>query len=106
MEQIAIVARLKPGAGPQAASLLAEGPPYDPEANGLARHTVYLSADEVVFVFEGNEVEWIVDGLIDEPFHWALLEALEAWRPLLEENPRIARPAYAWARDALAAGAT
>ena len=105
MEQIAIVARLKPGAEPQAARLLAEGPPYDPEANGLARHTVYLSADEVVFVFEGKEVEWIIDGLIDEPFHWALLDALEAWRPLLAENPRIARPAYAWARDALAAGA-
>lgn len=99
MEQVAIVARLKSGAEPRAAELIAQGPPYDPAESGLVRHTVYLSADEVVFVFEGQEVEWIVDRLVDEPFHWAIIEALEEWRLLLEDNPRIARPVYSWTAD-------
>ena len=96
MEQLAIVARLKPGAEPRAADLIANGPPFDPTESGLDGHTVYLSADEVVFVFEGHEVEWIVDRLVDDPFHWLVGEALERWRPLLEDQPRIARPAYVW----------
>jgi hypothetical protein len=99
MEQLAIVARLKPGAEPEAADLIANGPPFDPTDSGLDCHTVYLSADEVVFVFEGHEVEWIVDKLVDDPFHWLVSEALERWRPLLEDQPRIARPAYVWRRE-------
>jgi hypothetical protein len=101
MEQLAIVARLKPGAEAQAADLIATGPPFDPTESGLDSHTVYLSADEVVFVFEGHEVEWIVDRLVDDPFHWLVSEALERWRPLLEDQPRIARPTYIWRREVL-----
>ena len=115
MEQLAIVARLKPGAEPRAAELIANGPPFDPTESGLDGHTVFLSADEaieglldlqgqvgllsadeVVFIFEGHEVEWIVDRLVDDPFHWLVGEALERWRPLLEDQPRIARPVYVW----------
>jgi hypothetical protein len=99
MEQIAIVARLKSGAEPRAAELIAEGPPFDPTDSGLERHTVYLSADEVVFVFEGKEVEWIVDQLIDEPFQWPIVDALDEWRPLLEGKPRIARAVYSWSAE-------
>ena len=97
MEQLAIVARLKPGAEPRAAELIAAGAPFDPVATGLRRHTVFLSAEDVVFVFEGDEVEWTVDGLIDEPFQWDLLAAFEEWKPLIEGHPRIARVAYSWA---------
>lgn len=101
MEQIAIVARLKSGTEPRAAELIAQGPPFDPDESGLERHTVYLAADEVLFIFEGREVEWVVDGLVDEPFHWPILGALDDWRPLLEGNPRIARPMFNWTRKVL-----
>lgn len=97
MDQLAIVARLKPGAEPRAAELIARGAPFDPEAIGLRRHTIFLSAGEVVFVFEGDEVEWTVDELVDEPFHWDLHAAFEDWRDIVEEQPRIARVAYSWA---------
>ena len=30
--------------------------------------------------------------------------ALEAWRPLIEGDPRIARPAYVWTRESVATG--
>ena len=99
MDKVAIVARLNAGAEPRAAELVREGAPFDAEASGLARHVVYLSAGEVVFVFEGHEVDSIVDSLISDPFHWPLLRAIEAWRPLIDGNPRIARPTYEWEHD-------
>ncbi|MEJ7793475.1 MAG: hypothetical protein WKF65_16025 [Gaiellaceae bacterium] len=53
MSQFAIIARLKPGAEPRAAELLRNRPPFDPAERGLERDAAYLSATEVVFVFEG-----------------------------------------------------
>jgi hypothetical protein len=98
MEQLAIVARLKEGAEPKAAALLANGAPFDPEEHGFERHTVFLSADEVVFVFEGREIEWSIDDLVTEPFQWAVSAALESWRDLIDGPPRIARPQFTWER--------
>jgi hypothetical protein len=96
VRQVAIIARLKDGAEPRAAELLAKGPPFDPAERGFERHAVYLSATEVVFVFEGRDVDSIVDDMIAEPFSWLLSAALDEWRALVEESPRIARPAYFW----------
>jgi hypothetical protein len=90
------VARLRSGAEQDAADLLAEGPPFDPRARGLSAHTAYLSAGEVVFVFEGPEVDVLLDDLVENPFEHVVTEALDRWRPLVEGIPRIARPAYEW----------
>lgn len=98
MEGLALIARLKPGTEEAAAQLVEAGPPFDPGERGLARHTVYLSAGEVVFVFEGDEVEWIVEEMVYEPAGGAVAAALEAWRELVDGPPRIARAAYAWER--------
>ena len=96
MDKVAIIARLKAGAEARAAELLAQGAPFDTDDSGLERHVVYLSAGEVIFVFEGPEVDAIVDALVSEPFHWPLLRAFDAWRSLVDGNPRIARPAFEW----------
>jgi hypothetical protein len=101
MDQLAIVARLKDGTEPRAQELVANGAPFDPAAEGLARHTVYISAGEVVFVFEGHEVEWIVDGVVTDPYRWTVSNAFEAWRPIIEGEPRIARVAYSWDRESV-----
>jgi hypothetical protein len=98
MEKLAIVARLKDGAEAEAAELLTNGAPFDPEEHGFERHAVYLSAGEVVFVFEGHEVDCLVDTIVTEPFHWDVTTAFERWRELVEGPPRIARPAYVWER--------
>lgn len=98
MHQIAIVARLKDGVEPQAAELIKHGPPLDLASSGFERHSVFLSATEVVFVFEGREVEWTLDKLVGDPFQWMLNEALSAWKDLLEAPPRVARPLYSWER--------
>ena len=60
MDTVALIARLKPGCEERAAQLLSSGPPFDPGERGLSRHSVYLSAGEGVFLFEGDQVEWIV----------------------------------------------
>ena len=62
MRRLAIVARLKEGAHDRAAALLSSGPPFEPRVTGIERHTVYLTPAEVVFVWEGEEVEWEVSG--------------------------------------------
>jgi hypothetical protein len=60
---------------------------------------VYLSSREVVFVFEGPEVEWKVDDLVDDFLQSALHGAFEEWRPLLEGKPRLANEAFFWSRS-------
>jgi hypothetical protein len=51
--------------------LIQAGPPF-PEARGAASskfgfRVAYASWTEVVFVFEGDEVEWIVTEIVNEP---------------------------------------
>ena len=97
MNRLMIVARLREGSHEEAAErLLSQGPPFDPEDLHLHRHAAYLTATELVFVFEAPEVEWIVNDLIDDP---ALAAALAPWQPLLDGPPRIAHERFYWSRD-------
>jgi hypothetical protein len=102
MERVAIVARLKEGSGPRAAELIAGGPPFDLAETGIARNSVYLSAGEVVFVFEGHQVEWMVDDLINDPLRPKLQSAFDAWRSIVDGSPRIARERFSWEAQAAA----
>ncbi len=99
MDRFAIIARLRPDAAAQAAELIASGPPFDPRVEGFERHGIYLSATEVIFVFEGPEVEGLVDDLIGSPFNWVVADAVDRWRPLIDGPPRIAREKFFWQRD-------
>jgi hypothetical protein len=99
MERVAIIARLKKGSEQRAAELVAAGPPYEIAETGIARHSVYISSSEAVFVFEGHEVEWIVDQLIDEPFHYELHRAFDQWREIVEGQPHVARERFHWQLD-------
>jgi len=49
-----------------------------------------------VFVFEGHEVEWMVDDLINDPFRPELQGAFDAWRSIVDGQPRIARERFGW----------
>jgi len=106
MERVAIIARLKEGSEQRAAELVAAGPPFDLSNTGVVRHSIYISPREAVFVFEGHEVEWIVDQLIDEPFHYDLQRALEQRREIVDGQPRVARERFGWQLDEAAAIAT
>jgi hypothetical protein len=93
--RFAVVARLQPGAEERARELIAQGPPFDPEAAGVERHVVFLSYGEVVFVFEGEGIEWALDDVLDSPLR---PPAFDAWRPLLDGPPRLAREVFSWTR--------
>jgi hypothetical protein len=99
MERVAIIARLKKGREQRAVDLVRAGPPFDLADTGIVRHSIYISANEVVFVFEGHEIEWTVDQLIDEPFNYELHRALEQWREIVEGLPRVARERFGWHLD-------
>jgi hypothetical protein len=101
MNRLMIVARLAEGAHEDAEKLLAQGPPFDPEELGLHRHAAYLTAGEVIFLFEAPEVEWIVNDIVDDP---VLSTALGPWRPLIEETPRIAHERFYWSRESSSLG--
>jgi hypothetical protein len=98
MERLAIVARLNEGSGSRAAELVAAGPPFDLAETGIARHSIYLSAGEVEFVFEGHQGEWMVNDLINDPFRPELQSAFDLWRSIVDGSPRIARERFGWAR--------
>jgi hypothetical protein len=91
--RVAVIARLRPGCHEAAAELLRAGPPYDPRAIGLVRHGVYLSASEVVFVFEGPDVERHLRALLDDPVASA---PFAAWGPLLAGTPTAAYELFYW----------
>jgi hypothetical protein len=95
MNRLLIVARLKDGAHEEAEALLRQGPPFDPEDLGLHRHSAYLTAGEVVFVFEAPEVEWIVNDLIDDP---VIAAFLAPWQKLVDGPPRLAHERFYWSR--------
>jgi hypothetical protein len=99
MKRVALIARLRNGCEPEAAKLLAKGPPFDAGERGLDRHAAYLSSAEVVFVFEGSEVDTILGDMVDSPFEPKVQAALDLWRPLIEGPPRIGRLAYEWTRQ-------
>lgn len=101
MNRLMIVARLHEGAHDEAEALLAAGPPFDPEELGFHRHAAYLTAGEVVFLFEAPEVEWIVNDIVDDP---VLSTALGPWRKLVDGTPRIAHERFYFSRESNSLG--
>jgi len=97
MKRLLIVARLRSDAYDDAEVLLRDGPPFDPEQLGLERHAAYLTATEVIFVFEGPEVEWTVNDLIDDP---SVAAFFGPWEKLIEGTPRLAHERFYWSREA------
>jgi hypothetical protein len=95
MNRLMIVARLRDDAHDEAEVLLRDGPPFEPEQIGLERHAAYLTAGEVVFVFEGPEVEWKVNDLVDDG---AIAAFFDPWRKLIDGTPRLAHERYYWSR--------
>jgi hypothetical protein len=93
VQRVVVTAKLRDGSHDAAAELLRAGPPYDPGDIGLVRHGVYLGASEVVFVFEGPDVEHQVQNLLNDPVASA---AFAVWGPLLQGTPSAAHELYYW----------
>ena len=92
-DRVVLVAPLRSGARDQATELIAAGPPFEPGALGFERHAVYLSSEEVVFLFEGRSAARQLADMIDEMVTSA---SFTAWTRLLKGTPRIAHEHYYW----------
>ena len=95
MQRIAVIAKLKPEAEQRASELIQTGPPFDPDKLGFDRHTVYLSGNQVVFVFEGGRLDQLLHSVVRDPEN---LRTFGAWEPLIEGFPIVAHEAYSWQR--------
>jgi hypothetical protein len=93
MSRLVVVAPLKPGSEARARELLDEGPPIDLESSRFDAHEVFVTPQEVIFVFEGSETLNFDAG---DP---GLLSAAKSWADCLDGRPRIARSAFFWKRD-------
>jgi hypothetical protein len=94
VERMLVLVPLKPDALERARALVASGPPFDPAQKGLIRHEVFFTDTDAVFLFEGRNVNDLVQRLVREPGTW---RAAVEWRRLLAASPRVARPGYSWA---------
>ena len=94
MERLALVGHLKNDSLERARELIRAGPAFEAKERGFTRLFILLSATEVIFVFEGHQVEWPVFGLQDTPWDWAVAERREEWPPRQAEMPasRLALP--------------
>jgi hypothetical protein len=96
MNRLMVIARLKDGSHEEAEKLLRQGPPFDAEELGFHRHGAYLTAGEVVFLFEAPEVEWIVNDIVDDP---VISAAFGPWQDLIDGLPRLAHERFFWSRE-------
>jgi hypothetical protein len=92
-ERVAVIATLLPGSRERAAEIIAKGAPYGLRLAGFRRHSVFLAAETVVFVFEGPDIEGLVRDLVNDPARSA---AFSIWAPLLEGTPVLAREEFYW----------
>ena len=99
-QRFAIVVPIVEGAEAAVEELLDAGPPFDPAAAGLDRHEVFVTSDEVIFVFESRDGIEVVEAMLAEP---DTAFAAEAWQLHMAGPPRLARLAYIWSRPEAAA---
>ena len=95
MQRLVLVAKLKEGTGERARELVRNGPPFDPGERGFDRHAVYLTPEQVTFIFECDSADVAVQDLIEERVQSS---AFAAWAPLLDGAPQPALEGYYWRR--------
>jgi hypothetical protein len=100
MDRLILIAKLRAGSEADALRTVEDGPPFAIDAMPFERHSVHIAAGTVIFVFEGEDCECLVQDIVNDPVVGA---ALSAWAQLLDGTPTIAQPAYAWTRRAPAA---
>ena len=97
MDRVIVVAPLTRGAGKAAEAVIAAGPPFALAATGVTTHSVFLSGGEVVFLFEGLDLDLALNDLANDP---VVAASFSRWAPLLAGTPRLAHETYRWSAGA------
>jgi hypothetical protein len=94
MDRVVMVASLKSEARGRARELAEQKPRFE-DAPGFDRMAVYLSESEVVFVFEGPDVDRSIRAILNDPVSSA---GLSPWLPLFDGPLHHASEVYFWER--------
>lgn len=97
MHRFVITAGLRRGSAPEVARILGEGPPFDIDKTTLERHEVFLSEEEVVFLFEGPHAEREARRLLSSR---RVLSQAGRIGLHLEGAPRTPEERFSWERPA------
>ena len=90
---VGIVVPLRKRALAEAEALIERGPAFDLAALGIERHDVLLSEREVIFLFEGTDLEETVQRLVRDPSLW---QAASGWARVIAGPPRLAEQRFGW----------
>jgi hypothetical protein len=95
VSELVMVVPLNEGAYEEALRLLRKAPPFDLEDTDFARHGVYATKREIVFVFESPGPTATLRPGAEDPFLW---KVARKWRKLMAGRPRKALTVFSWAR--------
>jgi hypothetical protein len=101
VDRFVLVARLKPDGHQRAQALIAERAALGSRdlEHAFDRHAIFLSEDEVVFLFEGEGAHASVRALFNDPARSTLIAH---WLPLFDGPLHQAPEAYFWERQGVA----
>jgi hypothetical protein len=96
VSELVVVVPLREEAYEEALELLRKGPPFELEDTEFARHRVFATSTEIVFVFESPGPTATLRLAAEDPSVW---KVARAWQKLVAGRPRKARTVFAWARS-------
>jgi len=97
MDRVVLVARLRPDARERARELLAEERATASSEGSVDRKAIFMSESEIVFLFEGPELEEWLRELFNDPVRSS---DLGHWLPLFDGPLHRAPEVYLWKREA------
>jgi hypothetical protein len=95
MDRVAIVARLKPDGRDRAEELAAKEQAAPEVEASFERRMIFLSESEVIFLFEGRDVDKAIRAMLDDPVRST---EIAHWLPLFDGPLHRAPEAYFWER--------
>jgi hypothetical protein len=95
MRHFLITAPIRRGSIDAVRKILHEGPPYDLERTSLERHRVFLSGEELVFLFEGPHAEEEAARLLRRP---GVLGQAGRLGSHLAGRPHVPEEIFSWIR--------
>jgi len=93
-DQLAILAEIRPGKRNELERVLAQGPPFNLQAEGFEHHEVFLGDTEIVFVFTGPGAAGQLERLASTP---ELARRMVRLADVVTA-PRVLQQTYEWRR--------
>ena len=95
MQHFLITVRLRRGSSETVREILREGPPFDLSETSLERHSVFLTGDELAFLFEGHHAEDEAGRLLSRPDVFGQASRLAKH---FAGRPRLPQEVFSWSR--------